>query len=201
MTLIWGPRAWLLVHYLTYNANNNPKELKKYEIFFDNFDIFIPCPMCVDFYNKEKKLIKINFPNKTSLIKWGIDIHNYVNKRLHKKEMPLHQSNEIYSKITINYQKLIPYFDILKNIALYKSYLLNKDEKNKQNNLIFLKKYADQFILLSELFPNSDFKKKFQNHINKNNPKNIFTSTFDAKKNKENSKIKKWFLTLFSFLH
>ena len=192
-----GSRSWLLIHYLAYNSNN--KNLKKFELFFDNFDVFIPCPMCVNFYNKEKKILPTKFENSNKLIKWSVDIHNYVNKRLNKKEMSIQQANLIYSKMTINNLRLIPYFDILKNIGLYQSYLYNK--KSDKNSLVFLKKYATQFILLSEIFPNSSFKNKLINHIKKNINKDIFISTFDAKKTKENEKIKKWFLTILSFLH
>ena len=153
MTLIWGPRAWLLIHYLTYNCNSSPSQLKKFEIFFNNFEVFIPCPMCVDFYLKEKKLIKIDFKNKDDLIKWGLDIHNYVNKRLHKQEYSLEKSTELYSKITLNPLYLRPYLEILANMGLYNIFKYNKEKnQKKEKSLDFLKKYINEFKLLSELF-------------------------------------------------
>ena len=102
--------------------------------------------------------------------------YSYSNENLNLWLLRARQFRRRFS-ITINYQRLLPYFDILKNIALYQSYLYNKKSDNK--SLIFLKKYADQFILLSEIFPNSQFKKKLENHIKKNNPKEIFISKFE----------------------
>ena len=183
------------------------KNANTYDLMFGTaIKDFTKYPMLFEAANKTYLHIRSTFKefskNKDDLVKWGLDTHNYVNKRLKKQEYSLEKSTELYSKITLNPIYLRPYLEILANMGLYNSFMYNKEKnKKKENSLDFLKKYIKEFKLLSELLPDSEFQKILENHIKNNNMEDIFLSTFDTKKTKQNNKITNWFDNLFEKLY
>ena len=88
---VWGPPGWKFIHYVTMGYSNNPSDelKKKYYNYFHALKYVIPCSICANHFaqNLEKKpLTDEVLSSRDNLMKWGIDMHNYVNKLNNKKE-------------------------------------------------------------------------------------------------------------------
>ena len=101
----WGPHGWKFIHYVTLGYPENPTQEQKenYKYFLSNFGKVLPCHICSTHFseNLEKMPLDDNaLASRTNLVKWGINIHNVVNKMKSKPEM----SYEIaLSKISDDY--------------------------------------------------------------------------------------------------
>ena len=116
---IWGPPAWTFLHSITLAYPDNPTDTDRinYENFFNALQPILPCAKCSENYMKDLQQdpIKNHLDNKTTLVKWLINVHNRVNKNNNKRQLTY---NEV-----INHYKL-----------LYNGNLNNKPI-NKTNNL------------------------------------------------------------------
>lgn len=92
---LWGPSGWKFLHYVTFAYN--PRYLKKYLSFFRLLPYVLPCSECGRHFQKELlTLRRSHMRNATTFSKWLVDVHNRVNRRLHKKMIP-------YKKVLIMY--------------------------------------------------------------------------------------------------
>ena len=87
---IWGPSFWNTFHYVTFTYPNYPTDYdkKKFIDFIDSFQKNLPCDICrIEFSNilMNNKITNNILKNRKNLVKWGIYIHNIINKKLNKK--------------------------------------------------------------------------------------------------------------------
>lgn len=92
---VWGPHAWIFLHFITLNYPKNPTEIDKYNMttFFKSLEHVLPCDTCRLHYkdNIEEKypLTDYILSSRENLVKWLIDVHNVVNK-MNNKSILLH---------------------------------------------------------------------------------------------------------------
>jgi len=97
---IWGPDIWNFIHIVTINYPILPSENDKQLInnFFSIISETLPCEKCREHF----KLLLNNFQpdniSRETLFKWGVDIHNKVNKRIGKKVLSHEKVKKIYEK-------------------------------------------------------------------------------------------------------
>jgi hypothetical protein len=88
---IWGPPGWKFIHYVTMGYPNNPSEetKRKYYNYFHALKHVIPCGICASHFTEHLEKLPLTdevLSSKENLMKWGIDMHNFVNKMNKKKE-------------------------------------------------------------------------------------------------------------------
>ena len=84
---VWGPGLWLFIHTIALNYSENPSQKERIDNknFLLSLEKVIPCPGCKAEYSKYIQETPPTLENKSTLIKWTIDLHNSVNERLGKK--------------------------------------------------------------------------------------------------------------------
>lgn len=85
---IWGPSAWTFLHAVTVNYPECPSKKVKENVktFMISMGKVLPCEQCTKNFEKHLKQHPISdkvLSSKSELVKWGIDIHNAVNKIKH----------------------------------------------------------------------------------------------------------------------
>jgi hypothetical protein len=88
---VWGPPGWKFIHFVTMGYPNYPTESikKKYYDYFHSLKHVIPCSICASHFaeNLEEFPLDDNvLSSRENLVRWGINIHNIVNKKNGKKE-------------------------------------------------------------------------------------------------------------------
>jgi hypothetical protein len=99
---IWGPIFWKFLHEISFQFPQNPtdQEKKSHENFLLNLKYFIPCYTCK---NDFQKYISQNPPilnSKKNFVKWTVDLHNHVNKKLGKREYSYEEVEEEWNANT-----------------------------------------------------------------------------------------------------
>lgn len=99
---IWGPHAWFFLHSITLAYPECPSKDDKVNTknFFYSLRNILPCTKCKINYQKhiEKNPLTNNILcSKKKLIKWLIDIHNYVNKMKGEREYTYEEIMNYYS--------------------------------------------------------------------------------------------------------
>ena len=87
----WGPSTWRTIHAFTAGFPENPTkdDIKAIVNFFDSLKYLIPCKKCRVHYQKNfDEMPPLPVHSRISLMKWGFELHNIVNKQLGKKEYP-----------------------------------------------------------------------------------------------------------------
>jgi len=106
---IWGPKAWVFLHTITFNYPNNPSnsDKKNYKNFFESLQFILPCKICKEHYINHIKDNPIDnyLDTKENLVKWLIIIHNEVNK--------------ILNKPILNYKEIIEHYNYIYNTNTY----------------------------------------------------------------------------------
>jgi hypothetical protein len=97
---IWGPEVWNFIHTVTINYPVTPQLRDKEQInnFFYSLSEVLPCDECKKHFKQNLKQYAPNVESKEQLFKWGVDIHNNVNKSLGKKILTYEQVVKIYEK-------------------------------------------------------------------------------------------------------
>lgn len=119
---IWGPKVWTFIHTVTINYPVNPEPIDKEQITNLIYAISdtLPCDMCKEHFRRTIDQYPPNVRSRKELFKWGVDIHNEVNKRLNKK--------------ILSYEKVLKIYEQKYNMKI------NFDSKNiynKNSNLIY----------------------------------------------------------------
>ena len=98
---IWGSQAWLFLHTITLNYPDNPSKFDKenFKNFFENLSHVIPCDVCREHYKKNIRKYPIQLDSKESLTKWLHMIHNLVNVKNNKDELPYEEFIKNYSNL------------------------------------------------------------------------------------------------------
>ena len=82
----WGPSAWNILHTMSYTYPEKPDLEKQMQIekFITSFSELLPCKECKDGFKKYLKENPIHTKSREGFIKWTVDAHNFVNKKLGK---------------------------------------------------------------------------------------------------------------------
>jgi hypothetical protein len=88
---VWGPPGWKFIHFVTMGYPNYPTESikKKYYDYFHSLKNVIPCSICATHFAENLETLPLDdnvLSSKENLVRWGINIHNIVNKKNGKKE-------------------------------------------------------------------------------------------------------------------
>jgi hypothetical protein len=101
---IWGPHFWYMLHTISFAYPIQPTEFHKtaYREFYMTIKDVLPCETCRRHY----KTYIITYPitpyldSRAELIKWVIQIHNFVNHRLGKRIFTIGEVLNIYRNLT-----------------------------------------------------------------------------------------------------
>jgi len=100
---IWGPHLWYVMHIISFEYPQQPSEYDKriYHDFYTSLKDVIPCQDCRKHYREfiTRYPISPHLDTRSSLIKWVIQVHNFVNKSLGKPELSVAQVLDIYSNL------------------------------------------------------------------------------------------------------
>jgi hypothetical protein len=119
---VWGPHGWKFIHFITMGYPETPTEedKKTYKKFFEMLGSVIPCKICGDHYNSHIKKHPIDdkiLKDKDSLMAWGVEIHNIVNKNNGKKIYSVEEgiadivkNNKVCSVIVNNLPNEVPIY-------------------------------------------------------------------------------------------
>ena len=101
----WGPAAWRFLHTISFTYSNSPTEEEKKTMYYflHFFSKVIPCTKCrTDFesyINETLTLGSKHLNTKETLIAYINDSHNYVNRKIGKREYTLDESKNKYLKM------------------------------------------------------------------------------------------------------
>jgi len=90
LTTVWGPSAWHLLHTISFNYPVKPNcdEKRQYRDFVLNFQSVLPCGKCRENLKKNFKRLPFlwkHMESRHTFSKYIYDLHEIVNKMLHKK--------------------------------------------------------------------------------------------------------------------
>lgn len=95
---VWGPHFWFILHLVSFHYPDPPNTFDKESIksFYHSVKEILPCAKCRKHYKTylSQYPIEPNLDRRIDLIKWVIQIHNFVNVRLGK---PVLADNEVFS--------------------------------------------------------------------------------------------------------
>ena len=97
---IWGPHFWFFLHSVAraYPASPSETMRKKYYTFYQDLPIFLPVQSIGNSFAKlmDKYPVSPYLSCRVELIKWTNYIHNKVNARLLKEQVPFEDSTRLY---------------------------------------------------------------------------------------------------------
>ena len=118
---IWGPHLWYILHIISFEYPLNPTEYDKriYHDFYTSLKDVIPCEMCRKHYRTHinKYPLTPHLDTRDTLVKWVIQVHNFVNASLGKPILTIAQVMDIYSNL-----KPISPFATVDTIAIAKKH-------------------------------------------------------------------------------
>jgi hypothetical protein len=90
LTTVWGPGMWHYLHTMSFNypVKPTPEEKKHYRDFIINLQYVLPCKHCrINLARnfKQMPLKMTNMSSRESFSKYIYELHELVNKMLHKK--------------------------------------------------------------------------------------------------------------------
>lgn len=97
---MWGKYFWGVIHYITIAYPDNPTEEDKQTIqaFIQSLQNILPCEKCRShFKSKTYPLTDSALSSRYEFIKWGVTVHNEVNRRTGKKEMTVDDAIALYT--------------------------------------------------------------------------------------------------------
>ncbi len=100
---IWGPHMWLMLHIITMSYPDNPNDFHKqtYADFFTLLKDILPCEECQKHFKRylAEYPIRPHLDTRADLIKWLIQIHNFVNISLGKRTYEPAEIIQLYENI------------------------------------------------------------------------------------------------------
>jgi hypothetical protein len=103
---IWGPHFWYVLHTISFNYPAEPTEYHKtsYREFFTTLKDVLPCEKCRRHYQTYLSTYPISphLDTRASLIKWVIQVHNFVNEQLGKRIYTVAEVLNIYKNLKPN---------------------------------------------------------------------------------------------------
>ena len=118
---IWGPQLWYILHIISFEYPIKPTEYDKriYHDFYTSLKDVIPCEICRKHYQTHihKYPLTPHLDTRDTLVKWVIQVHNFVNASLGKPIFTIEQVMDIYK----NLQPLSPFASV-DTIAIVKKH-------------------------------------------------------------------------------
>jgi len=100
---VWGPHFWFILHLVSFNYPDNPNTPDKdnFKRFYESIGDILPCPNCRKHYKNylSQFPISVHLDTRIDLIKWVIQVHNFVNQSLHKPTYTLQQVLKTYANL------------------------------------------------------------------------------------------------------
>ena len=119
---IWGPHFWYILHIISFDYPLRPTEYDKrvFHDFYSSLKDIIPCEKCRKHYRTHinKYPLTPHLDTRDTLVKWVIQVHNFVNASLGKPILSIPEVMDIYA----NLKPLSP-FATIDNIAIKKKYI------------------------------------------------------------------------------
>ena len=124
---IWGPHLWYILHIISFEYPEFPTEYDKriYHDFYTSLKDVIPCIECRKHYRDHitKYPLTPHLDSRATLIKWVIQVHNFVNSSIGKPTFTIQQIMDIYA----NLNPLSPFATV--DTALLKAQTALKEQK------------------------------------------------------------------------
>lgn len=112
----WGSHLWYILHIISFEYPEKPTEYDKriYHDFYTSLKDVIPCVECRKHYRDHitKYPLTPHLDTRDTLIKWVIQVHNFVNASLGKPTYTIQQVLTIYN----NLQPISPFASLNPNI-------------------------------------------------------------------------------------
>lgn len=166
----WGPGGWTFLHTITFNyplvPNENDKT--KYKSFFNTIGDMLPCKYCRESYKIYIKYIPIDLflDSREGLCFWLYKIHELINYKIYKKNVPFEEIIRKYENIRAKCGKMTV------NNNLDKQY--KTCQKPSEINIDYLNKFILKANTYKEII-NKMIKNLYNSNENPNkNNKNIF---------------------------
>lgn len=106
---VWGPHFWFVLHLVSFNYPDKPSTFQKeaYAAFYHSVKDILPCPTCRQHYQNylSQYPIQPHIDERLHLVKWVIQIHNFVNNKLGK---PVYTDDEVF-QIYANLDPISPF--------------------------------------------------------------------------------------------
>jgi hypothetical protein len=97
---IWGPHLWFILHIISFEYPEKPTEYDKriYHDFYTSLKDVIPCAECRKHYRDHitRYPLTPHLDTRDNLVKWVIQVHNFVNTSLGKPTLTIQQVMDIY---------------------------------------------------------------------------------------------------------
>ena len=98
--LNWGPKFWEFLDMIAFSYPDNPSDSQKKRVL--NFLLSLPfntprCDNCYEYMSKYPPAIH----SKSTLTRWLVDFHNFINRQLGKPELDYNQVRNKYSYVNI----------------------------------------------------------------------------------------------------
>lgn len=147
---VWGPHFWFVLHIVSFNYPDNPNQRDKdnYKSFYYSVKGILPCQNCQKHYQNYLSHFPIepHLDSKIDLIKWVIQIHNFVNNKLGKPILTNEQAFHVYQ----NLDPISPFQKV--NIKQ-----INRQKLHKKNSKYYLFIFIFTIIIAYIVY----FKKKY----------------------------------------
>jgi len=100
---IWGSQLWYIMHLISFEYPTNPTEYDKriYHDFYTSLKDVIPCEDCKKHYREHitRYPLTPHLDSRDNLVKWVIQVHNFVNTSLGKPTLSIEQVMIIYKNL------------------------------------------------------------------------------------------------------
>ena len=103
---VWGPAFWFILHNgaINFPIKSSTTWSERMKHFILGIPVMVPCEKCADhataYLEANRDNIDKAVSGRMSLFAFYVDFHNFVNKRLDKKEMSLTEAYKIYTSKT-----------------------------------------------------------------------------------------------------
>lgn len=98
----WGPAYWYMAHSVTWRYPDTPTEEEKRRMisFFSLLPYLLPCAACtmhfIETVRDQYPLTDDVLKSRDTLTRWLVNVHNSVNRRLHKPEVDYAEVRRFY---------------------------------------------------------------------------------------------------------